>query len=65
VPADDVVSMMIAAATRAGFTALFTIEGGGSGAKGDRLRIQRYGVSGFCDLSDFADYLQGRYHSCQ
>lgn len=53
---------MIAAATKTGFTGLFTVEG--AGAKDDRLRVDGYGVSGLCGLKDFSDDLRGHFHWC-
>ena len=56
---------LIAAATRAGYSALFTIEWGRNGIDGDVRRVRRAYVSGSCKIADFHAILQeGRSRDC-
>jgi peptidoglycan/xylan/chitin deacetylase (PgdA/CDA1 family) len=56
---------LIAAALRAGYSALFTIDWGRNGKNGDVLRIRRAYVSGLCKMADFDAILEdGRSRIC-
>jgi peptidoglycan/xylan/chitin deacetylase (PgdA/CDA1 family) len=51
---------LIAAATRAGYSALFTTDWGRNGVNGDVLRVRRASISGFCKIADFRAMLDAK-----
>lgn len=54
---------LVKAARDAGYTAAFGVKGGVD-VEDNEFRRPRMGVSGFCTLDDFADYLEGKHHWC-
>ena len=49
---------LISTAVQAGYSALFTIEWGRNGVKGDILRIRRAYINGVCQIADFRAILE-------